>query len=64
MKAVVVERPHEVRYREVEAPAVGTDDVLVESRQAGLCRTDIEMVRLMDDRSGIVAKIVLEHETA
>src|SRR5919109_2277473 len=44
MKAVVIERPHEVRYREVEAPAVGTDDVLVESRQAGLCRTDIEMM--------------------
>jgi 2-desacetyl-2-hydroxyethyl bacteriochlorophyllide A dehydrogenase len=44
MKAVVVERPHEVRYREVAAPAVGTDDVLVESRQAGLCRTDIEMM--------------------
>jgi 2-desacetyl-2-hydroxyethyl bacteriochlorophyllide A dehydrogenase len=44
MKAVVVERPHQVRYREVEAPAVGAGDVLVESRQAGLCRTDIEMM--------------------
>jgi 2-desacetyl-2-hydroxyethyl bacteriochlorophyllide A dehydrogenase len=44
MKAVVVERPHEVRYREVAAPAVGADDVLIESRQAGLCRTDIEMM--------------------
>jgi L-iditol 2-dehydrogenase len=44
MKAVVVERPHEVGYREVEAPAVGPDDVLIESRQAGLCRTDIEMM--------------------
>jgi 2-desacetyl-2-hydroxyethyl bacteriochlorophyllide A dehydrogenase len=44
MKAVVVERPHQVRYREVAAPVVGADDVLVESRQAGLCRTDIEMM--------------------
>jgi L-iditol 2-dehydrogenase len=44
MKAVVVEGPHEVRYREVEAPAVAADDVLVASRQAGLCRTDIEMM--------------------
>jgi L-iditol 2-dehydrogenase len=44
MKAVVVERPNEVSYREVDAPAVGADDVLVESRQAGLCRTDIEMM--------------------
>jgi 2-desacetyl-2-hydroxyethyl bacteriochlorophyllide A dehydrogenase len=44
MKAVVVERPNEVSYREVEAPAVGADDVLVASREAGLCRTDIEMM--------------------
>jgi 2-desacetyl-2-hydroxyethyl bacteriochlorophyllide A dehydrogenase len=44
MKAVVVERPNQVSYREVEEPAVGIDDVLVESRAAGLCRTDIEMM--------------------
>jgi 2-desacetyl-2-hydroxyethyl bacteriochlorophyllide A dehydrogenase len=44
MKAVVVERPNQVAYQEVEAPAVGPDDVLVESRAAGLCRTDIEMM--------------------
>jgi 2-desacetyl-2-hydroxyethyl bacteriochlorophyllide A dehydrogenase len=44
MKAVVVEGPNQVCYREVEAPAIGPDDVLVESREAGLCRTDIEMM--------------------
>jgi L-iditol 2-dehydrogenase len=44
MKAVVVEGPNQVSYREVEAPAMGDDDVLVESREAGLCRTDIEMM--------------------
>jgi D-arabinose 1-dehydrogenase-like Zn-dependent alcohol dehydrogenase len=44
MKAVVIERPDEVSYREVEEPAVGAEDVLVESREAGLCRTDIEMM--------------------
>jgi 2-desacetyl-2-hydroxyethyl bacteriochlorophyllide A dehydrogenase len=44
MKAVVVEGPNQVSYREVEAPAMGPDDVLVESREAGLCRTDIEMM--------------------
>jgi 2-desacetyl-2-hydroxyethyl bacteriochlorophyllide A dehydrogenase len=44
MKAVVIERPNEVVYRDVEAPAVGPGDVLVESREAGLCRTDIEMM--------------------
>src|SRR5436190_5971090 len=44
MKAVVVERPHEVVYREVVAPTAGRGDVLVQSREAGLCRTDIEMM--------------------
>jgi 2-desacetyl-2-hydroxyethyl bacteriochlorophyllide A dehydrogenase len=44
MKAVVVERPNQVAYMEVDAPAVGPDDVLVESREAGLCRTDIEVM--------------------
>jgi 2-desacetyl-2-hydroxyethyl bacteriochlorophyllide A dehydrogenase len=44
MKAVVVERPNQVSYQEVDAPAVGPDDVLVRSREAGLCRTDIEMM--------------------
>jgi 2-desacetyl-2-hydroxyethyl bacteriochlorophyllide A dehydrogenase len=44
MKAVVIEGPNEVVYRDVEAPAVGRGDVLVRSREAGLCRTDIEMM--------------------
>ncbi len=52
MKAVVVERPHEVAWVEVETPVPGPDDVLVRSRAAGVCRTDIEMVigRLTDPR--------------
>src|SRR5947207_54810 len=44
MKAGVVEAPNAGSYREVQAPAVGLHDVLVESRAAGLCRTDIEMM--------------------
>jgi 2-desacetyl-2-hydroxyethyl bacteriochlorophyllide A dehydrogenase len=44
MKAVVIDRPHRTFWRDVEAPVVGPDDVLVQSRQAGLCRTDIEMM--------------------
>src|SRR3954463_9215924 len=44
MKAVVIERPHRASWREVEAPSVGPYDVLVRSREAGLCRTDIEMM--------------------
>jgi 2-desacetyl-2-hydroxyethyl bacteriochlorophyllide A dehydrogenase len=44
MRAVVVERPNEVRFGEVAAPAPGPDDVLIKSREAGLCRTDVEMM--------------------
>jgi 2-desacetyl-2-hydroxyethyl bacteriochlorophyllide A dehydrogenase len=44
MKAVVVQRPNEVSYQDVDEPAVGARDVLVASREAGLCRTDIEMM--------------------
>ena len=44
MKAVVIERPHHASWRDVDPPPVGPDDVLVESREAGLCRTDIEMM--------------------
>jgi 2-desacetyl-2-hydroxyethyl bacteriochlorophyllide A dehydrogenase len=44
MKAVVIERPHYASWRDVETPSVGPHDVLVRSREAGLCRTDIEMM--------------------
>jgi 2-desacetyl-2-hydroxyethyl bacteriochlorophyllide A dehydrogenase len=44
VKAVVVEGPSRVAYREVDPPAVGPGDVLVASREAGLCRTDIEVM--------------------
>ncbi len=39
-----MEAPSRVAYREVDAPVVGPDDVLVRSREAGLCRTDIEVM--------------------
>lgn len=44
MKAVVIERPGEATFREVEEPIVGPDDVLVRSRCAGVCRTDLEVL--------------------
>jgi 2-desacetyl-2-hydroxyethyl bacteriochlorophyllide A dehydrogenase len=44
MRAVVVDAPNEVAYREVPEPTVGAGEVLVRSREAGLCRTDIEMM--------------------
>jgi 2-desacetyl-2-hydroxyethyl bacteriochlorophyllide A dehydrogenase len=65
MKAVVVERPNEVRYREVDAPAVGAGDVLVESREAGLCRTDIEMMTgVFTDPRWVRFPVIPGHEWA
>jgi 2-desacetyl-2-hydroxyethyl bacteriochlorophyllide A dehydrogenase len=65
MKAVVVERPNEVSYREVQAPAAGADDVLVESREAGLCRTDIEMMTgVFTDPRWVRFPVIPGHEWA
>ena len=44
MKALVIERPHEIALRDVEAPVRGADDVLVRSHRAGLCQTDVEIL--------------------
>jgi L-iditol 2-dehydrogenase len=44
VKAVVIERPHEAAYRDVETPVCGPGDVLVRSRLAGVCRTDFEIL--------------------
>jgi L-iditol 2-dehydrogenase len=65
MKAVVVEAPNQVVYREVQAPATGPDDVLVESRAAGLCRTDIEMMTgLFVDPRWVHYPLIPGHEWA
>ena len=40
----MIERPHEVVYGEVETPTCGPGDVLVRSRFAGVCRTDVEVL--------------------
>jgi 2-desacetyl-2-hydroxyethyl bacteriochlorophyllide A dehydrogenase len=65
MKAVVVERPHQVSYREVDAPAASPDDVLVSSREAGLCRTDIEvMTGVFTDPRWVHFPVIPGHEWA
>jgi 2-desacetyl-2-hydroxyethyl bacteriochlorophyllide A dehydrogenase len=65
MKAVVVEGPGRVAYREVDAPAVGAGDVLVESREAGLCRTDIEMMTgVFTDPRWVRFPVIPGHEWA
>jgi 2-desacetyl-2-hydroxyethyl bacteriochlorophyllide A dehydrogenase len=63
MKAVVVERPHQVAYTEVGAPAVGPDDVLVRSSEAGLCRTDVEvMTGVFTDPRWVRFPVIPGHE--
>ena len=44
MKAVLIERPNEVAYVELETPTPGPGEVLVRSHAAGVCRTDLEML--------------------
>ena len=44
MKAVVIERPHEVSWRDTELPSCGPSDVVIQSHAAGLCRTDLEIL--------------------
>ena len=65
MMAVVVEGPNAVSYREVPVPVVGPDDVLVESREAGLCRTDIEMMTgVFTDPRWVRFPVIPGHEWA
>src|SRR3954467_7843486 len=65
MKAVVIEGPNQVVYRDVAAPAVGPGDVLVQSREAGLCRTDIEvMTGLFTDPRWVHFPVIPGHEWA
>jgi L-iditol 2-dehydrogenase len=45
MKAIVIERPNEIAYRDVEEPSFDPDDVLIRSHKAGLCATDLEVLR-------------------
>ncbi len=44
MKAVLIERPHEVAYVELDTPTAGPGEVVVRSHAAGVCRTDLEML--------------------
>jgi L-iditol 2-dehydrogenase len=44
MKAVVIERPHEVEWVELDRPRPGLGEVVVRSHVAGVCRTDLEIV--------------------
>jgi threonine dehydrogenase-like Zn-dependent dehydrogenase len=63
VKAVVIDRPNRVSYREVETPLCGPDDVLVRSHKAGVCRTDMEMATgLLTDPRWVRLPCIPGHE--
>jgi 2-desacetyl-2-hydroxyethyl bacteriochlorophyllide A dehydrogenase len=45
MRAIVIDRPHEIELREVQGPRCGASDVLIRSHKVGVCRTDIKILR-------------------
>jgi D-arabinose 1-dehydrogenase-like Zn-dependent alcohol dehydrogenase len=62
VKAVVIERPHEAAFLEVDTPACGPGDVLVRSRLAGVCRTDLEVLAGELDRRWVNYPCIPGHE--
>jgi L-iditol 2-dehydrogenase len=44
VKAVLIERPHEVAYVDIDRPTADVGEVVVRSHVAGVCRTDLEML--------------------
>jgi threonine dehydrogenase-like Zn-dependent dehydrogenase len=62
VKAVVIESPHEASYRDVEAPSCGPGEVLVRSRLAGVCRTDLEVLEGLLDRRWVRYPCIPGHE--
>jgi threonine dehydrogenase-like Zn-dependent dehydrogenase len=45
MRAAVIERPGVAALRRVSRPVLGAGEVLVRSRRAGVCRTDLSILR-------------------
>ena len=43
MKALVFEQPKRAVVRDVDVPAIGADEVLVRSRNVGICHSDFEL---------------------
>jgi L-iditol 2-dehydrogenase len=44
MKAVVIDRPNDLRLQEVHVPEIGRDEVLIKSRASGICHSDYELI--------------------
>jgi 2-desacetyl-2-hydroxyethyl bacteriochlorophyllide A dehydrogenase len=59
---VVIERPGVVGLRDLDPPAPGPGEVVVRSRAAGVCRTDLEVLRGELDRRWVRYPCVPGHE--
>jgi L-iditol 2-dehydrogenase len=64
--AVLFDRePRAARFGEIEVPGLGPDDVLVQTKVVGLCRSDIELLEgHLDEQLGVPYPIVPGHEWA
>ena len=43
MKALVFDEPRRAAVRDLETPSIGADEVLVRSRNVGICHSDFEL---------------------
>ena len=43
MRALVFEEPHQAAIRELDVPSIAADEVLVRSRNVGICHSDFEL---------------------
>jgi L-iditol 2-dehydrogenase len=64
VKGVLVERPDEVSYAELPDVEPGPWDVVVSSRVAGVCRTDLEIVHGLIGPAWVRYPVVPGHEWA
>jgi 2-desacetyl-2-hydroxyethyl bacteriochlorophyllide A dehydrogenase len=62
VKALVIDRPHEIAFRDLEPPAYGPGDVLVRSHKVGLCQTDAEIFRGELDPRWVRYPVIPGHE--
>jgi L-iditol 2-dehydrogenase len=63
MRAVVLHGPNDLRYEEVPTPAVGTDGLLIRTRAAAICGTDLRIVDGSKTR-GVRIPGIIGHELA
>jgi L-iditol 2-dehydrogenase len=62
VRAVVIQQPGVIGLQDVDAPSAGPGEVVVRSRAAGVCRTDLEVLRGELDRRWVRYPCVPGHE--